>query len=58
MLYSSLTATAERAQGGERFVTASIETGSEIGYESSQKHLLCFFTALQTRKMSKVICKE
>lgn len=47
----------EQAQGGEWYVTTGIETSSKIGYESSQKQLLCFFTALQTRKASEVICQ-
>lgn len=54
-LDSLLTAMAEQAQGGEWYVTVSTETSSETGYESSYKHLPCYFTALQSQKASEVI---
>ena len=52
---SLLFAVIEHAQGDEWHFTAGVETRSKIGHESSQKHLLCFFTALQTKKDPKFI---
>lgn len=57
-MYSLLTATAERAQGGEQYLTATIETGSGIGYESSQKHLLCILLPYKLEKHQKLFGKE